>query len=280
MTVKDILKAKKNKKKITMLTAYDFPLALLADAAGVDVVLVGDSLANVVLGLDSTKDVGIEEMLHHAKAVRRAVKNALVVGDMPFSAYQKNSANAVKNAKRFLVEAGCEAVKLEWFEGCVNVVEKLVKAKIPVIGHVGLTPQTADKLGGMKVQGKIAHEAFAILNNAIALQKAGCFCIVLECIPTELAKTITEKLSIPTVGIGAGKFCDGQVLVSYDLLGIQTKYLPKFVKQYAQLSGKIEKAFRQYVGDVKTGKFPDKGRDYPMDALEKQLLDGLVESRR
>ncbi|MCB9757235.1 MAG: 3-methyl-2-oxobutanoate hydroxymethyltransferase, partial [Candidatus Omnitrophica bacterium] len=215
-------------QKLTMLTAYDFPMAALIDECGIDIVLVGDSLANVVLGLPSTKDVGISEMLHHAKAVRRAVKNALLLGDMPFSAYQVHPQNAVKNARRFILEAGCDAVKLEWFADCLAVTEKLVKNKIAVMGHVGLTPQTADQLGGFKVQGKDALSAKKIIEQAKNLESAGCFSLVLECVPDQLAAEITRILKIPTIGIGAGLHCDGQVLVTHDLLGMFSQFHPKF----------------------------------------------------
>ena len=195
LTIADIL-ALKNKRKITMLTAYDYPLASLIDRAGIDMVLVGDSVANVVLGLDSTTKVGMSEMLHHAKAVRRAVKNALVVGDMPFESYQLNPDEAVKNAKRFIDEAGCDCVKLEWFEKCLEVTEKIVRAGIPVMGHIGLTPQTADKLGGFKVQGKDAETGQRLIEQASALEKLGCFSVVLECVPDKLAEIITGKLTV------------------------------------------------------------------------------------
>jgi len=255
ITVKDIL-ALKNKRKIAMLTAYDYPLAYLMDKAGIDMILVGDSLANVVLGLESTTQVDMPQMLHHAKAVTRAVKHALVVGDMPYSSYQINPEESVKNARKFIEEAKCDAIKLEWFEQCLAVTEKIVKAEIPVIGHIGLTPQTADKLGGFKVQGKDAQSAQRLIEQAMALQELGCFSIVLECVPDKIAQIITQKLKIPTIGIGAGKFCDGQVLVVHDLLGLFQRYRPKFVKQYLNLSEQIQKAFSDYIREVRQGEFP------------------------
>lgn len=255
-----------------MLTAYDYPLAALIDAAGIDMILVGDSLANVVLGLKSTKEVGMTEMLHHAKAVSRAVQNALIVGDMPFEAYQRNPKEAVKNAKRFITEAGCQAVKVEWFEECVAVVQSIVKAGIPVMGHVGLTPQTADRLGGFKVQGKDADSALRIIENAKALQSSGCFSVVLECIPDKIAEMISKQLSIPTIGIGAGAHCDGQVLVTYDLLGILPGFHPKFVKQYVDLSSLILRAVRHYKDDVQKGTFPEKKHSFQMDKQELESL--------
>ena len=274
LTIADI-SALKNKRKITMLTAYDYPLASLIDRAGIDMVLVGDSVANVVLGLDSTTKVGMSEMLHHAKAVRRAVKNALVVGDMPFESYQLNPDDAVKNAKRFIDEAGCDCVKLEWFDRCLEVSAKIIQAGIAVMGHIGLTPQTADKLGGFKVQGKDADAAQKLIEQALALEGLGCFSLVLECVPDKLAEIITQRLKIPTIGIGAGVNCDGQVLVSYDMLGLferftpletveksgsdkrsLTGFTPKFVKKYVNLSPLISEAIVKYKEEVLAGEFP------------------------
>jgi 3-methyl-2-oxobutanoate hydroxymethyltransferase len=254
-TVKDIL-ALKGRRKITMLTAYDYPLASLVDRAGLDMILVGDSLANVVLGLDSTTKVGMPEMLHHAKAVTRAVKHALVVGDMPYDSYQVNPAESVKNARRFIDEAGCEAVKLEWFAQCLEVTTEIIQAGIPVMGHIGLTPQTADKLGGFKVQGKDAEAAQRLIQQARDLEKAGCFSLVLECLPDKIAEIITQKLSIPTIGIGAGVHCDGQILVIHDCLGLFERYTPKFVKKYLNLSPLIQGAIEEYKNEVLEGKFP------------------------
>lgn len=255
MTVNEILSLK-GKRKITMLTAYDYPIASLVDKAGIDMILVGDSLANVVLGLDSTTKVGMPQMLHHSKAVTRAVNNALVVGDMPFESYQVNPEESAKNAKRFITEAGCGAVKLEWFDRCPEVTEQVVKTGIPVMGHIGLTPQTADKLGGFKVQGKDADAARKLIEQALLLEKLGCFSIVLECVPDKIAKIITEKLKIPTIGIGAGSFCDGQVLVINDMLGLFERYTPKFVKKYLNLSPLILKAVEDYKDEVIKGSFP------------------------
>lgn len=255
ITVKDIL-ALKGKRKITMLTAYDYPLANLIDKAGIDIILVGDSLANVVLGLASTTEVGMQEMLHHAKAVTRAVKQALVIGDMPFESYQLNPQDALKNARRFIEEAKCDAVKLEWFERCLEVSEQIIKGGILVMGHIGLTPQTADKIGGFKVQGKDAQAARRLIEQASRLEKVGCFSIVLECVPDKIAEMITQKLSIPTLGIGAGKLCDGQVLVTHDLLGLFERYIPKFVKRYIDLSSLITQALEEYKKEVTEGKFP------------------------
>lgn len=255
ITLQDILSAK-GKRKLTMLTAYDYPLASLIDRAGIDMILVGDSVANVVLGLDSTTKVGMSEMLHHAKAVTRAVKRALVIGDMPFESYQLNPDEAVKNAQRFIKEADCACVKLEWFEKCLEVTEKIIKAGIAVMGHIGLTPQTADKLGGFKVQGKDAEAAQKLIAQALALEKLGCFAIVLECVPDKIAEIITQRLKIPTIGIGAGVSCDGQVLVTYDMLGLFERFTPKFVKKYINLSPLISRAVEEYKNEVLQGKFP------------------------
>ena len=264
-TVNDIINKKKDDDKIIMLTAYDYPMAKIIDEIGVDMVLVGDSLANVVLGLSSTKEIGMTEMIYHAKAVNRAVEQALLVGDMPYSGYQENPAKAVENAKRFMNEAGCQAVKLEWFDRCISIAEKIVKAGIPVMGHVGLTPQTAE---GMKVQGKDAQSAKEIIEHALGLEKAGCFSIVLECIPDKIAAIITQELKIPTIGIGAGAACDGQVLVLHDLLGLFDRYTPKFVKRYADLKSSIGKAVTAFKEEVTKGVFPDAQHSFSMSEEE------------
>lgn len=268
ITVGDILSLK-NRRKITMLTAYDYPFASLVDAAGIDIILVGDSLANVVLGLDSTRDVGMEQMLYHAKAVTRAVRQALVIGDMPYESYQVNPKEAAKNAKRFIEEAKCDAVKLEWFEKCLEVTRALSADGIAVMGHIGLTPQTADKLGGFKVQGKDAETAKRLIKQAGELEDAGCFSLVLECVPDKIAGLITKKLRIPTIGIGAGAACDGQVLVIHDLLGLFERYRPKFVKRYTELAPIATKAIEEYKKDVLAGRFP--GPEYSFGIKDEEL---------
>lgn len=268
VTIQDIFSSK-GKRRLTMLTAYDYPLASLIDKAGIDMILIGDSVANVVLGLDSTTQVGMTEMIHHAKAVSRAVKHALVIGDMPYESYQINPQESVKNAKRFIDEAKCEAVKLEWFDRCLEVTEKIIKQDIPVMGHIGLTPQTADKLGGFKVQGKDAQAAQRLIEEARELEKLGCFSIVLECVPDKIAEIITQKLKIPTIGIGAGIHCDGQVLVTHDLLGLFERFTPKFVKKYINLSPLIEKALEEYKNEVTQGKFPT--AEYSFSIKEEEL---------
>ena len=274
VTISKIQEKKRKKEKIVVLTAYDYPLASLIDRCAVDIILVGDSLANVVLGLDSTIQVGMTEMLHHAKAARRAVKRALLVGDMPFESYQEDPSLAVANARRFVEEAGCDAVKLEWFDRCLEAAGNIVAAGVPGVGPVGLTPQTAGQMGGFKVQGKDAGSARKILENALALEKKGCFSVVLECIPAPLAAMITGRLSIPTIGIGAGKDCDGQVLVTHDLLGLFERFTPKFVKQYVRLNDSIEKGIARFCADVRRGKFPDNAHSYPMNPQELKTLKG------
>jgi len=271
ITTQDILSLK-GKRKITMLTAYDYPLASLIDRARIDMILVGDSVANVVLGLDSTTKVGMTEMIHHAKAVTRAVKHALVIGDMPYESYQINPEESVKNARRFIEEAGCDAVKLEWFDKCLEVTEKIIKAGIPVMGHIGLTPQTADKIGGFKVQGKDAEAAKRLIEQALTLEKLGCFSIVLECVPDKIAEMITKKLEIPTIGIGAGVNCDGQVLVTYDLLGLFERFTPKFVKRYINLSALISKAIEDFKFEVIQEKFPTQEHSFTIKGEELEKL--------
>ncbi len=256
LTPPDIV-AMKGDEKITMLTAYDAAFGSMLESAGVDMLLVGDSLGMVVLGYDSTVPVTMAEMIHHASAVRRGAPNTLLVGDMPFLSYQVSNANAIANAGRFFKEAGCDAVKLEGgFEVC-GVTRAIVDAGMPVVGHIGLTPQTAGKLGGLKVQGKDADSARRLLREAKGLEEAGAFCLVLECIPDGVAQYITDAISIPTIGIGGGVHCDGQVLVTHDLLGMFEKFIPSFVKQYASLAPDIKNAVADFNKDVKDGVFPD-----------------------
>ncbi|MFA5320223.1 MAG: 3-methyl-2-oxobutanoate hydroxymethyltransferase [Candidatus Omnitrophota bacterium] len=258
------VKELKNKRKIAMLTAYDYPTGLMLDRAGVDIVLVGDSLANAALGLPSTKDIGLEEMLHHAKAVCRAVKKALVIVDMPYTTcqYAKNGAlitapEVVKNALCLKNGSGCAAVKIEWFERCLEVTSAVIKSGIPVCGHIGLTPQTAEETGGFKAKGVSAQEALRLLDQAIALEKNGCFAMVMECVPEAVAGEIARKLSIPVIGIGSGRFCDGQVLVTNDILGLTPEFNPRFVKRYAGLYAETVAAAADYVREVREGIFPE-----------------------
>lgn len=256
INIDDLMSKKKKKEKITMLTAYDYQMAKLIDEVGIDMILVGDSVGNVLLGYDSTVPVTMEEMLHHVKAVRRGVKNAFLTADMPFMSYHVSSEEAVRNAGRFVKEAGAQAVKVEGAGIIVDTVRRIEETGIPVIGHIGLTPQTISKLGGYKVQGKSLSGAQNILDSAFALQEAGCFALILECIPNALAKIITENLNIPTIGIGAGPSCDGQVLVSHDLLGLVTDFKPKFVKRYANLASQMKSAFASFKEEVSADIFP------------------------
>ncbi|MCK9614873.1 MAG: 3-methyl-2-oxobutanoate hydroxymethyltransferase [Candidatus Omnitrophica bacterium] len=249
------IKAKKGKGKITMLTCYDYSFAKALDATDLDIVLIGDSLANVVLGLEDVKKVSINEMLNHTKAVTGAITRSLVVADMPYASYQKNPKKCLYYAEKF-IKAGADAVKIEWFESCPEVISKLVKNKIPVMGHIGLTPQTAHLLGGFKVQGKDKESAKIIMRQAETLCSLGVFAIVLECVPYQLSRYITQAIDVPTIGIGAGKFCNGQVLVLYDVIGLYKRIIPKFVRAYADFSLQTEKIAERFIKDVKSGKFP------------------------
>ena len=268
VTVPELLQRKSqaadstNKKKITCLTAYDYPTARLMDEAGVDVVLVGDSVAMVVLGYESTLPLTMEESLHHTKAVRRGVQRALVVADMPFGTYQGDVNEALSNAVRFVKEAGAEAVKVEGGERRLELISRLTEAEIPVMGHVGLTPQSVNALGGYRVQGKTADSAEQLLRDARAVEAAGAFAIVLEGIPRELATEITKSLRIPTIGIGAGPDCDGQILVLHDLLGLTFQEPPKFARRYANVGEVISQAVREYCADVQGGSFPSDAESY------------------
>lgn len=258
--------------KISMLTAYDASMSRLLASCGVDMLLVGDSLGMVVLGYDSTVPVTMEQMLHHCAAVRRGAPEAFVVGDMPFGSYQTGSRDAVINAFRFVKEAGCDAVKLEGGREECEVVAALVTAGVSVVGHLGLTPQTAAQLGGYKVQGKDLAGARAMLEDARALQEAGAFSLVLECVPAELAGCISRSLRIPTIGIGAGPECDGQVLVVNDMLGMFEKFLPKFVRQYQNLAPRIREGVNAYVADVKDGSFPAAEQSFSSTADYTELM--------
>ena len=272
ITITDLQNKKRDGKKITMLTAYDYPMAKLVDDAGIDVILVGDSLGMVVLGLDSTVPVTMDMMIHHAMAARRGTKYAFFIGDMPFMSYQVSKEEAIRNAGRFMKEAGCDAVKLEGGEEVLDTTIAIVNAGIPVLGHLGLTPQTISKLGGFKVQGKDAEGANKILEQALKLERAGCFAIVLECVPEEVAKLITEKLSIPTISIGAGRYCDGQVLVVNDVVGLFDRFVPKFVKQYVKLSALISDGLKKYKDEVEKGIFPDSTHSFTIKDEEMKKL--------
>ncbi|UCF79607.1 MAG: 3-methyl-2-oxobutanoate hydroxymethyltransferase [Candidatus Eiseniibacteriota bacterium] len=256
VTVATIAKMKQGGEKIAVLTAYDFPTATLADEAGVDIILVGDSLGMVVLGYENTLSVTMSEMLHHASAVTRARPRALVVGDMPFMSFQESRERAARNAGRFVKKAGVDAVKIEGGEAMADTVRYIVGASIPVMGHIGLTPQSILRFGGYKVQGKKSEEAEQLVRDAKALEEAGCFAVVLEGIPWRLAQRITSEINVPTIGIGAGPHCSGQVLVLHDVIGLFSKYAPRFVKRYVEAGDLIRDAFSRYVSEVKEGKFP------------------------
>ncbi|MCS6907449.1 MAG: 3-methyl-2-oxobutanoate hydroxymethyltransferase [Anaerolineales bacterium] len=268
ITLPDLRQKKEQGRPITMLTAYDYPTAKAIDEAGVDVILVGDSLGMVVLGYPNTLQVTMEDMLHHCRAVARGAKTALLVGDMPFLSYQVSTQEAVRNAGRFLQEGGMEAVKLEGGRERAETIRAIVAAGIPVMGHLGLTPQSIHQLGGFRAQGRHAEAALRLLEDALVLQEAGCFSLVLESVPRQLAAYITQHLEIPTIGIGAGEGCDGQVLVTHDLLGLFDRFTPRFAKQYAQLYSTMRTAFAQYVAEVQAGLFPDKEHSLEMSEAE------------
>jgi len=251
--------------KITCLTAYDYPTARLLDEAGVDILLVGDSLGMVVLGYESTLPVTLEEMLHHTRAVRRGTRRALLVADMPYGSYHVEPKEAVRHAIRFVKEAGTEAIKIEGGERRMDLIARLVDAEIPVMGHIGLTPQSVNALGGFRVQGKTEEAADQLLRDARSVEAAGAFAIVLESIPRELAARITSELRIPTIGIGAGPDCDGQILVIHDLLGLSFGHKPKFARQYAQLGEIISHAAAEYCRDVQHGTYPADDESYHLN---------------
>lgn len=265
VSIPDLI-AQKGKEKIAVLTAYDAPSARLLDAAGIDVLLVGDSVEMAVYGAPSTLTASLDALVRHTKAVSGAARHALVVGDMPFLSYQASPADAVRAAGRFLAEGGAGAVKLEGGRRSLPAVEAILAADIPVMGHVGMTPQSFRKFGGFRLQGKTAGAAEEILQDAIALDEAGCFAIVLECVPDALAARITSTVSVPTIGIGAGAHCDGQVLVYHDLLGLSGEFRPKFVRRYADLAPVIEDAARRFLEDVKSGSFPSREETFVPDA--------------
>jgi 3-methyl-2-oxobutanoate hydroxymethyltransferase len=257
---------------ISMLTAYDYPTALALDKAGIDAILVGDSLAMVVLGYENTLPVTMEEMLHHCRAVARGAKSALLIGDMPFMSYQVSVEEATRNAGRFLQQGGMDAVKLEGGRERADAIRSITSAGIPVMGHIGLTPQSVNQLGGFRTQGKTAIAAKRLVEDARILEEAGCFGIVLEAVPARLAELISKKIAIPTIGIGAGSGCDGQVLVTHDLLGLFERFTPKFVKKYANFHQEMQKAFSDYIDDVETKHFPTPEHTVEMDDKEWDAL--------
>lgn len=273
-TVTTFRQAKQKKQKLTMLTAYDYSTAKLMDEAGIDAILVGDSLGMVILGYPDTLSVTMDDMLHHTKAVARGVKDALVVSDMPFLSYQTSVYDAVCNAGRLIQEGRAHAVKLEGGAAVCPQISAIVQASIPVVAHLGLTPQSVNAFGGFKVQGTDTAAAKKLLSDAFAVQEAGAFAVVLECVPAELAMRISESLSIPTIGIGAGNGCDGQVLVYQDMLGMYAGFTPKFVKRYANAGDMMKEAFSQYIAEVQSGSFPDAAHSF---SLPQQVLAELKE---
>lgn len=265
VTVSTLKEKKARGEKITMVTAYDYPSARMADEAGLDILLVGDSLGMAMLGYETTLPVTMNEMIHHTKAVVRGAKNALVVGDMPFLSYHRSLDEAIANAGRFIQEGGAQAVKLEGGEERLDVTKAIIGAGIPVLGHIGLTPQSVHQMGGFKVQGKDKEKAEKLLRDAKLLEEAGIFALVLECVPAPLAKVISEALTIPTIGIGGGPDCDGQVLVWHDILGITQNLKPRFVKAYANLYPVIVEALQTYKREVEQGEFPQKEHSFTMN---------------
>jgi 3-methyl-2-oxobutanoate hydroxymethyltransferase len=279
ITVPALRQKKKAGEKITALTAYDYPIAKIVDSAGIDVILVGDSVGMVVLGYENTIPVTMEEMLHHTKAVVRGAKRALIIGDMPYFSFHLTADETISNASRFLKEAGAHAVKLEGASPKrLKLIESLVEAEIPVMGHVGLTPQSIHHLGRFKVKGKAIQEARKILSDALNLEKAGVFSVILECVPMELARVVTDRLQVPTIGIGAGPYCDGQILVFHDLVGYMNGYLPKFVKRYTHLHDTLTQAVQSYASDVEGGHFPDDEHSYHFKS-DRALEDLLEEDQ-
>jgi 3-methyl-2-oxobutanoate hydroxymethyltransferase len=272
VTINQIKEMKQKGERIAMLTAYDYTTAKIVDEAGVPLILVGDSLGMVVLGYESTIPVTIEDMLHHTKAVVRGTKKAMVIGDMPFMTYHVSVEDALRNAARFIQEAGCQAVKLEGGVTVAEKVKRIVECGIPVMGHIGLTPQSINQFGGYRIQGKTPEAAVKMLEDARALESAGAFAVVMETVPTPLATLISKKLSIPTIGIGAGPGCDGQVQVINDIFGSYTDFVPKHAKQYAKVAGVMSGAVAQYFEEVKSGKFPTEAQGFAMD---EKILAGL-----
>lgn len=262
ITANDIIRKKSEHKKTSMITAYDYTFAMIADEAGIDAILVGDSLGMVVQGLDNTLPVTMDEMIYHAKMVSRAAKNAMVIGDMPFMSYQTSVEDAIRNAGRFLKEAGASAIKIEGGAEVEAHIKALTKADIPVMAHIGLTPQSIHRIGGYKVQGKTEDAAKRLIEEAHITEDAGAFALLLEAIPMDLAKRITGELSIPTIGIGAGPYCDGQVLVLHDVLGLFERFVPKFVKRYANLKEAALHAIMTYKNEVEKGLFPSEEHSF------------------
>ena len=276
VTTRDIANMKTRGEKVPMVTAYDYTAAKLADEAGIPVVLVGDSLGMVMLGYDSTIPVTMEDMLHHVKAVATGAKRSMIVGDLPFMAYQVDTSQALRNSARML-QGGAHAVKLEGGESVAETTRRLIECGIPVLGHIGLTPQSINQFGGYRIQGKQKEEAAQLIRDAVALEEAGAFAVVLELVPSPLSKIITQRLSIPTIGIGAGPHCDGQVQVLHDMLGLYTDFVPKHTRQYAKLAETMSDALSSYASDVKDGSFPTDKESFDMD---ERVLEELEATSR
>jgi 3-methyl-2-oxobutanoate hydroxymethyltransferase len=272
ITTLTLRQKKENGEPITMLTGYDYPTALALDQAGIDAILVGDSLGMVVLGYENTLPVTMEDMLHHCQAVSRGAKTSLLIGDMPFMSYQASTEEAVRNAGRFLQKGGMDAIKLEGGRERLEAVRAIIGAGIPVMGHLGLTPQSVHMLGGFRPQGRSATSAERLLEDAILLDQAGCFSLVLESVPAKLAEMVSKRISMPTIGIGAGSGCDGQVLVTHDLLGLFDRFTPKFVRKYANLHSEMEVAFKAFINDVENHAFPAKEHTVEMPDEEWNAL--------
>ncbi len=274
VTIRDLSKMKARGEKIAMITAYDYTSAIIVERAGIPIILVGDSLGNVVMGHDSTVPVTMEDMIHHIKAVMRGTEKAHVVGDLPFMSYQADTAEAIRNAGRLLKEGGCQSVKLEGGRAVAETVSRITEAGIPVMGHLGLTPQAVNQLGGYRIQGRTTKAAVEMIDDAKALEEAGAYALVLEGVPKQLAQMITERLSIPTIGIGAGVNCDGQVQVFHDLLGLFDDFSPKHARKYANLSEIIQGAVSRYVSDVQEQTFPTDKESFSMKPEVVQELTG------
>jgi 3-methyl-2-oxobutanoate hydroxymethyltransferase len=275
-TIKTFHQKKERGESIAMLTGYDYPTALALDRSGIDAILVGDSLGMVVLGYENTVPVTMEEMLHHCRAVARGARSALLIGDMPFMSYQVSVELAVSNAGRFLQEGGMHAVKLEGGRERLDTIRAIISGGIPVMGHLGLTPQSIHALGGYHPQGRTTADARRILEDALFLEEAGCFSLVLESVPARLAEFISKRISIPTIGIGAGSGCDGQVLVVHDMLGFFDRFTPKFVKKYADLHGEMQRAFGEYISDVVARRYPSREHTVEIPEKEWQLFLGEI----
>jgi 3-methyl-2-oxobutanoate hydroxymethyltransferase len=282
MTIQAFRQKKERGEPISMLTGYDYPTALALDRAGIDAILVGDSLGMVVLGYENTLPLTMDEMLHHSRAVARGARSALLIGDMPFMSYQVSVEEAVRNAGRFLKEGGMQAVKLEGGRERLDAIRAIISAGIPVMGHLGLTPQSIHALGGFRSQGRTTAAARRMLEEALLLEEAGCFSLVLESIPARLAELISKRISIPTIGIGAGAGCDGQVLVVHDLLGLFDRFTPKFVKKYADLHGEMQRAFGEYIADVKTRRYPapEHTVEMPDEEWQSLLMETAVDKHK